>query len=127
MVSAEDVRRVARSLPRTEEALVRDRVKFRVGWIVYVSLSPDETVMGFGFPKEERAGLIAGEPEKFLMPARSDERYNWVRARLAALDEAEMVELVTDAWCMVVSKRVREAYLTGAPIPPRDKGPRRLT
>jgi hypothetical protein len=44
------------------------------------------------------------------MPVRSDERYNWVRARLAALDEEELAELVVDAWRMCVPKRVAEAY-----------------
>lgn len=77
-VTVADVRRVALSLPRTEEALVRDRVKFRVGRIVYLAFSADETLLGFAFPKEERAALVAAEPEKFLMPVRSDERYNWV-------------------------------------------------
>jgi hypothetical protein len=110
MVTAEQVRAVALSLPRAYEALVRDRVKFRVGRIVFVSLSRDETIMGFGFPKEERAGLLAAEPEKFLPPVRSDERYNWVRVRLAAIDEKEMRELVTDAWRMCVSRKVREAF-----------------
>ena len=66
--------------------------------------------MGFGFPKEERAALVAAEPDKFLMPVRSDERYNWVRVRLAAIDEAEMTELVIDAWRMVVPKRVAASY-----------------
>jgi hypothetical protein len=117
MVTAQDVRRVALSLPKTEEGLVRDRVKFRVGRIVYVSLSPDESAMGFGFPKEERAALIVAEPEKFFMPIKSDERYNWVRAWLAALDHAEMRELVVDAWRMVVSKRTAAAYLAGLPAP----------
>src|SRR5437763_6950778 len=106
MVTADDVRRVALRLPRTEEHLIRDRVKFRVGRIVYAALSPDETVMGFGFPKEERAALTTAEPQKFFMPVRSDERYHWVRAWLAALDPAEMRELVVDAWCMVVPKGV---------------------
>jgi hypothetical protein len=110
MVTADDVRRVALSLPRTEEALVRDRVKFRVGRIVYVSISPDETSMGFAFPKEERAALIAAEPEKFHPPIKSDERYNWVRVWLAAIDEAEMRELVVEAWRMVVPKRVADGY-----------------
>ena len=117
MVIAQDVRRVALSLPRAEEALVRDRVKFRVGRIGFVSLAPDESVMGFGFPREERAALIAAEPEKFFMPVRSDERYNWVRAWLAALDQAEMRELVVDAWCMCVSKRAAAAYLAGGRRP----------
>lgn len=101
---------MAATLPRTTEALVRDRVKFRVGQIVYVSFSRDETVMGFAFPKEEREALVASEPEKFAMPNRSDLRYNWVHVRLAAIDEPEMRELVLDAWRMVVPKRVAAAY-----------------
>ncbi len=104
---------MALSLPRTQEALVRDRVKFRIGSIVYVALSRDETEMGFGFPKEERAALVAAEPDKFFMPERSDERYNWVRAWLSALDAHEMAELVTDAWRMVVPKRVAAEWDAG--------------
>jgi hypothetical protein len=67
-------------------------------------------MMGFGFPKEEREALVASEPDKFLMPDRSDLRYNWVRVRLAALDLAEMRELVLDAWRMCVPKSVAAAY-----------------
>ena len=95
--SPDDIRKVALSLPRTAEALVRDQVKFRVGRIVYVALSRDERSMGFGFPKDERAALVAAQPEKFSMPIPSDMRYNWVQVRLDAIDEAEMRELVIDA------------------------------
>lgn len=110
MVTADDVRRIAHGLPRTTEGIVRDRVKFRVGRIVYAALSPDETIMGFGNPKEERAGLVAAEPDKFLMPRDSDLRYHWVRVRLAAIDEPELRELLTDAWRMVVSQRTAAEY-----------------
>jgi hypothetical protein len=110
MVTIDDVRKVALALPRTTEHLIRDRVKFRIGQIVYVAFSRDETIMGFGFPKEERAALVAAEPDKFLMPERADERYNWVQVRLAAIDESEMRELVTDAWRMCVPKRVAAEY-----------------
>jgi hypothetical protein len=109
VVTIEDVRSLALSLPRTTEALVRGRVKFRVGRIVYVAFSHDETVMGFAFPKEEREWLVGTDPEKFLMPTQSDLRYNWVLVRLAALEVAEMRELVFDAWRMVVPKRVAAA------------------
>ncbi len=111
MVTAEDVRRLALSLPRTEEHLIRDQVKFRVGRIVYIAIAPDEKSMGFAFPKEERAALVASEPEKFHMPIKSDERYNWVRVWLAVIDEAELRELVVDAWRMVVPKRVAAPYV----------------
>lgn len=111
MVTVHEVRSIALSLPRTTEALVRDRVKFRVGRIVYLALSRDETLLGFGFPREERAALVAAEPEKFLMPEPSDERFNWVRVRLDEIDEAELRELVIEAWRMVVPKRVAAAHL----------------
>ena len=113
MVSIDDVRKVALALPRSYEALVRDRVKVRVGRIVYLAFSRDETLMGFAYPKEERDALIASEPEKFLMPRPSDQRYNWVVARLAALGHDEMQELVVDAWRMVVPKRVAAEHLGG--------------
>jgi hypothetical protein len=111
VVTIDDVRAFASQLPRAYEALVRDRVKFRVGRIVFLAFSPDEQIMGFGFPKEERAALVAAEPDKFLMPLQSDLRYHWVRVRLAAIDQAEMEELVLDAWRMCVPKRVAADYL----------------
>ena len=110
-VTIDDVRKLASTLPRTEEALVRDRVKFRVGRIVYLAFSHDETLMGFGFPKEEREALVGSEPDKFLMPRRSDLRYNWAVVRLATIDQEEMRELVLDAWRMVVPKRVAAEHL----------------
>jgi hypothetical protein len=111
MVTIEEVRALAMTLPRTTEALVRDRAKVRVGRIVFLAFSPDETVMGFAFPKEEREALVRSEPDKFMMPGRSDLRYNWVLVRLAAIDATEMRELVLDAWRMVVPKRVAAAFL----------------
>lgn len=110
MVTIEEVRELAIKLPRTTEALVRDRVKFRVGRIVYLAFSHDETLMGFGFPKEEREALIASEPDKFMMPKLSDQRYHWAVVRLAVIDEQEMREIVLDAWRMVVPKRVSAAF-----------------
>jgi hypothetical protein len=115
MATIEGVRELALSLPRSYEALVRDRVKFRVGRIVYLAFSRDETLMGFAFPKEEREALIASEPHKFMMPGRSDLRYNWAIVRLAAIDDVEMREIVVDAWSMVVPRRVAAAYLDQGP------------
>jgi hypothetical protein len=110
-VTIDDVRELAETLPRSYEALVRDRVKFRVGRIVYLAFSRDETMMGFAFPKEERLALVESEPDKFLLPKQSDMRYNWVVVRLGAIDREEMTELVLDAWRMVVPKRVAAEHL----------------
>ena len=98
------IRRVALALPRSSEHLVRDRVTFRVGAIVFTALSPDETTMGFGYPKDGRDALIAAEPHRFFLPRESDLRFNWVCARLDQLDDSYAAELVTEAWRMVVPK-----------------------
>ncbi|TQM65185.1 hypothetical protein FBY41_1571 [Humibacillus xanthopallidus] len=105
-MTIEQVREVATGLPRSYEVLVRDRVKFRVGKIVWLAFSADETQMGFAFPKEEREVLVASEPDVFLMPRHSDLRFNWVEVRLDALDEERMREIVVDAWRMVVPQAV---------------------
>jgi hypothetical protein len=105
-----DVRALGEELERSYLAYVRGRLKFRVGQIVYVAFSLDESVMGFAFPKEERAALVGGDPRKFQMPSASDMRFNWVHADLASLEPAEARELVVDAWRMVVPKKLSRAY-----------------
>lgn len=115
MVTLEDVRSIALGLPRTTEALVRSRVKFRVGRIVYLAFSHDETVMGFAFPKEWRDALVATEPDKYMLPGAGDLRFNWVLVRLAEIDPAELRELVLDAWAMVVPKYLSAAYADPEP------------
>jgi len=109
-VTSEDVRAVALSLPRAYETWAREHRKFRVGQIVFASISPDESLLGFGFPRDERDALVASEPEKFQLPRTSDLRYQWVVARMAALDTEELRELVTDAWAMCVPKSVSKAH-----------------
>jgi hypothetical protein len=110
VVTIDEVRALAITLPRTTEAFVRGRVKFRVGRIVYLAFSRDETQMGFAFPKEWREALIQSAPDTFLMPCQSDLRYNWAEVRLAAIDEPEMRDLVLEAWQLVVPLHVAVAY-----------------
>ncbi len=76
MVTIDEVRALALTLPRTTEAFVGGRVKFRVGRIVYLAFSRDETLLGFAFPKEWRDALVETEPDKFMLPRESDLRYN---------------------------------------------------
>jgi hypothetical protein len=110
MATADDVRRIARGLPRTIERLVRDQVKFNVGRIVYLALSRDEQTLGLAFPREERAAVVASEPEKFSLPSKGDMRYHWVHLRLDAVDVDELRELIVDGWRMVVPKKVAADY-----------------
>jgi hypothetical protein len=106
MASADDVRALALKLPRSYQVEVRGVEKFRVGRIVWLAFSGDDQIAGLAFPKEERDGVIAAEPEKFMYPRQSDLRYNWIHVRLSELDDDEARELVLDAWRMVVPKRL---------------------
>ena len=112
MVTVDEVRKLASTLPRSSEGLVRGRVKFRIGRIVYLSLSRDGSTMGFAFPKEWREALVASEPEKFSLPSESDMRYSWVHARLDKIDRDEMRDLVENAWALCVPQRVVDEYVT---------------
>lgn len=103
-VTLEQIRPFAMSLPRTSEHLIRDRVKFRVKQIVYLAFSRDETVMGFGFPREEREALVDSRGDVFMYPSPGDMRYQWVHARMDKLTWDEAQELILDAWAMCVPK-----------------------
>jgi hypothetical protein len=109
MAVVDDVLFLGETLERSYVVTVRGRLKFRVGSIVYVAFSLDETIMGFAFPKDERAALVESDP-RFHLPAESDMRFNWVHATLAGLDAAEARELVVDAWRMVVPQKLAMAY-----------------
>ena len=109
-MTVDDVRSITSTLPRSYEVVVRGRVKFRVGQLVYVAFSRDETIMGFAFPKELRDALVDSDPEKFLLPGPSDLRFNWVCLRLDAVDREELWALVVSAWRMCVPKKIAAAY-----------------
>ena len=110
MAVIDDVLPLGAELERSYQVYVHGRLKFRVGQLVYVAFSLDETVMGFAFPKDERAALVGGDPKKFQLPSESDMRFHWVHADLASLEPAEARELVVDAWRMVVPQKLSRAY-----------------
>ena len=109
-VTPDEIRALARTLPRSSEVSVRGRIKFRIGSIVYLSLAPDRSTMGCGFPREFRAAAVDNEPDKFAFPGASDMRFNWIHVRLAAIDADEMRDLVENAWARTVPKYVAEEY-----------------
>lgn len=110
MAEVEDIRAFALDLERAYEVFVRGRRKYRVGSLVFLAFSQDEEILEFALPKEERDGLVASDPETFMLPAASDMRFNWVRARLGALDPVEALEFVVEAWRMCVPQKVSRAW-----------------
>ncbi|MFE7115451.1 MmcQ/YjbR family DNA-binding protein [Streptomyces sp. NPDC057654] len=111
MPTAEDVRAIALSLPETLEKLAWGRPTFRVGGKIFASLADDDTSMGVKCPKEERAELIAAEPEKFFLRPGHDDNYDFMRVRLAALEGAdELRAILVDSWRQVAPRKIADAH-----------------
>jgi hypothetical protein len=109
-VTTDQIRELAATLPRSYEAMVRGRIKLRIGQIVYLALAADGSTMGCGFPKEFREAAVEAEPEKFSLPRESDMRFNWIHVNLDAIDYEEMRDLVENAWSSCVPKFVAREY-----------------
>ncbi|PZT71047.1 MmcQ/YjbR family DNA-binding protein [Streptomyces sp. SW4] len=124
MPDAEDVRRVALSLPDTTEKIAWSMPTFRVAGKMFATLPEDETSIAVRCPKEERDELVLAEPEKFWI-AGHEAQFAWVRVRLAALeDEEELRDILADSWRQAAPTRLLEAH-PGSGCRPRLKIPGR--
>ncbi|WAP54098.1 MmcQ/YjbR family DNA-binding protein [Streptomyces sp. S465] len=98
MITSDDVRTVALSLPQTTEKIAWSMPTFRVAGKMFATLPEDETSMAVRCPKEERGELVLAEPEKFWV-AGHEASSAWVRVRLAALDDLdELRDILLDSW-----------------------------
>ncbi|MET7656211.1 MULTISPECIES: MmcQ/YjbR family DNA-binding protein [unclassified Streptomyces] len=110
MPDAEDVRRIALSLPDTTEKTSWNMPTFRVAGKMFATLPEEETSLAVRCPKEERDELVLAEPGKFWI-AGHEAQFAWVRARLAALeDEDELRDILADSWRQAAPTRLLEAY-----------------
>lgn len=110
MPDAEDVRRIALSLPDTTEKIAWSMPTFRVAGKMFATLPEEETSIAVRCPKEERDELVLAEPGKFWI-ADHEAQFAWVRARLAALeDEEELRDILADSWRQAAPTRLLDAY-----------------
>ncbi len=106
MVTEDDVRRIALSLPHTTERPSYGTPAFRVQDKPFARLREEGDVLVVWVSgEEEKLGLIAADPEKFFTTPHYD-GYALVLVRLAAVDADELTELLTDAWRVRAPRRV---------------------
>lgn len=109
MADADDVRRLARSLPQVEE-IPSEGFDFRVGGKGFVWSYPErqpgkprvirtDAAVLFVGDEDERQALLLGEPDLFFTASGYGEQ-PLVVLRLAEVDVERLTELVTDAWRM---------------------------
>lgn len=110
MVTEDDVRRVALSLPETGEKPMYGTPGFyvRTRWFARIREEGDVLVV-FCPTEEDKHALIAAEPAKFFTTPHYD-GYPTVLVRFQAIDAGELRELLTDSWRLRAPKRVLAAF-----------------
>ena len=118
-LGADDVRRIALSLPRTVERELWNHPTFHVAGRMFVTVPDDGTSFAVRCPRHDRRELIASEPEKFWVPSH-EANSSWVRARLVALDDLdELRDILVDSWRQAAPAELAET------LPPPGPGPER--
>lgn len=109
---------LALSLPETHEEPHFERISFRVGKKIFVTMTPDgDEAMVKSSPDHARA-LLDASPDAFFSYGTWTTRNGSLGVRLARVPAALMEELVTMAWRSIAPKRALAAAVTPQPGPP---------
>lgn len=105
MPTARDFRRIALSLPETEERETWGQATFRVRDKMFALMSGDGDTASVKAAKVAQTALIASDPGVFFKPPYVGV-HGWVGVTLADVDRDELRELVIEAWLMTAPKRI---------------------
>jgi len=101
-----DVRRIAGSLPETEEVLTWGTdVTFRVRGKIYAIGADDSETLSVKATPATQAELIDLDPATFSVAAYVG-RFGWVRVSLDRIGPTELHSLLAEAWRLTAPKRL---------------------
>jgi hypothetical protein len=110
MASEDDVRRIALSLPETQERPSYGTPGFRVADRLFARLRDDgESVVVYVADEGEKHALVQAEPDKFFTTPHYDGHAS-VLVRWAVVSNDELTELLTDAWRVRAPRRVLDQH-----------------
>lgn len=111
-MQARTVRKVALSLPESEERETWETATFRVRDRIFVMFAENEREAWVKSTSDEQTALVAMYPDTFFVPPYVGPS-GWLGVRIATVDRAEMTELVTEAWRLTAPKRLVAAFDDG--------------
>ena len=112
-MQARTVKKLALSLPETEERLTWEEPTFRVRNKIFVMFSDRERELWVKSDFDEQRALTQTDPETFFVPPYVGPS-GWVGVRIRTVDRDELSELVTEAWRLTAPKRLVSAFDEGA-------------
>ncbi|TFB78110.1 hypothetical protein E3O21_06630 [Cryobacterium flavum] len=113
MVTEDDVRRVALSLPETIEKPSYGTPGFRVNDVLFARIHEEPNVLVVWRESVgDRDALITESPAKFFTTPHYV-GHTSVLVRLHKIDESELIELLTEAWDVRAPARLRTEHHSG--------------
>jgi hypothetical protein len=109
VITADELRSIALSLPESGERETWGEATFRVRDKIFITLSESSGQAGVKTSLDEQAALVALDPESFAV-AHYTGRFGWVAVNLANVDPDDMADLVIEAWRKTAPKRLVAAY-----------------
>ena len=110
MITEDDVRRVALSLPATTEKPSYGTPGFRVKDRLFARIREERDVLVVWVEDVgEKEGLIASEPKKFFTTPHYD-GHPMVLVRFKAIGVKELTELLTESWRLRAPDRLVKAF-----------------
>ena len=110
MITEDDVRRVALSLPETSEKPWYGTPGFRVKGKGFARIREEgDVLMALVANLWEKEALLAANPEKFYTTPHYDGHAS-VLVRFGAVDVEELRERLTEAWRVHAPEQVRAAF-----------------
>ena len=103
-------RKLACSLPDSEEKSHFGQPDFRVRNKIFAGMSPDGKQGTLKLPPEFQSILVASKPKVFSLAAGAWGVKGWTHVVLANLDAAMAPELLKTAWSMVAPKTLVAAH-----------------
>jgi len=118
-ITIDDVRQMALSLPKTEEADHWDKPSFRVNGKIYAVIHKDGVSVVIKTTRDEREALTTLEPDIYSVPP-NFQRLNYMVVNTKRIGTDEFRSVLVHAWRLVAPKRIIKAYDEHESIDPVD-------
>lgn len=99
-------------LPQATQTPAGDWVTLKVDGRGFGYLWERTATVGLKATIEEQMALVAERPEVFE-PQFTSGRFGWVVVHLAKIEPDELLELVTEAWCLTAPQDLVDSHDTG--------------
>ena len=113
MITTAELRRLALSLPETEEKAHFGKPDFRVCNKIFAGLSTDGAIANVKLSAEIQADLLSSHAHAFSPAEGAWGRAGWTYMQLAGIDQGVAQALLAEGWRLVAPKRLVASYDKG--------------